>query len=42
MVQTGDDILLTAQLCLIVTLESGATDIEGLFAFPKLLNLSLE
>jgi hypothetical protein len=32
-VQTGDDILLTTQLCLVVSLESGATDIEGLFTF---------
>lgn len=32
-VQTGDNVLLTAQLCLVVSLESGATDIKGLFTF---------
>ena len=41
-VQTGDDILLTTQLCLVVSLKSGATDIKGFFTFTKLLNLGLE
>ena len=42
MVQTGDDVLLTTQLSLIVSLESSATDVESLFAFSQLLDLGLE
>ena len=42
MVQTGDYILLTAQLCLVVSLKSGATDIESLLPLSQLLNLGLE
>ena len=41
-VQTGDDVLLTTQLSLIVSLESSATDVESFFTFSQLLDLGLE